>query len=454
MNINLSDHFTYKKLLRFTVSPIMMMIFTSIYSMVDGLFVSNVVGKDEFAALNLIYPVIMVLGSVGFMFGAGGTAIVSKTLGEGDKEKACKYFTLIVIVTAVSGILLGILGIVFIRPVAVLLGADDSMLPNCVLYATIILSALPFFMVQNLFQSFFIAAEKPKLGFLFTVASGVCNIILDALFVAVFRWGLAGAAIATAISQIVGGVAPLVYFIRPNTSLLRFCKTRWYGSVIGKSITNGSSELLSNIAMSLVSMVYNKRLMAINGADGVSAYGVIAYVSFVFVAIFLGYAIGTAPIVGFNYGAQNKSELQSLYGKSLKLIGIAGVAMFGLSLALATPLGYVFFSNEESLRLMTADAMRIYSLCFLFCGFNIFASSFFTALNNGLISAVLSFSRTLVFQLLSVELMSRWLGLEGIWLSCCVAEVLSMIVSVVMLITQGKRYGYIVPKRQQVVETK
>lgn len=441
--ISLSDHFTYKRLLRFTLSPILMMIFSSVYSVVDGVFVSIVAGEIPFKAVNLIYPFVMMLGAFGFMMGAGGTAVVSKTLGEGDKPAAQRYFTFIVLFTAVMGVVLAVVGLFFVEPIARLLGAEGAIFDDAVVYARILLISLPFFMVQNLFQSFFITAEKPKLGFLFTVASGVANMILDALFIAVFKWGIVGAAVATAISQVIGGLAPVVYFARQNGSLLRFVKTKWYGRVLFDSCTNGSSELLSNIAMSLVSMVYNKQLLALVGDDGVGAYGVIMYVSFIFVAIFLGYAVGIAPIVGYNYGAKNKRELQNIFGKSVKLVGGTGVVMFGLSLALSAPLGTLFFANNKALADMTAHAMRLYSFCFLFCGYNIFGSAFFTALNNGPISALLSFARTLVFQLVCVFVMPIWWGLDGVWLSCMAGDLLCCILTVATLLLMNKRYGYI-----------
>lgn len=471
MQIQLSDHFTYRRLLRFVLSPILMMIFTSVYSVVDGLFVSNFAGKTPFASLNFIYPVIMVLGAVGFMFGAGGTAIVSKTLGEGHKTHANRYFTLVVIVTAVCGVVLAVTGIFVVEPLARLMGADGEMVEGdmlyyCVLYARIILVALPFFMLQNLFQSFFITAEKPKLGFVFTIASGVTNIVLDALFVAVFKWGLAGAAAATAVSQAVGGIAPLIYFARQNGSLLRFTKTKWYGRIVAKSCVNGSSELLGNVAMSLVSMIYNAKLMQIAGEDGVSAFGVMMYVQFIFVAIFIGYCIGTAPIIGYDYGAQNREELQNIFKKSMIIIAVVGVAMLALAEGLADVISMMFFNKSmikdgmtadeiaeierqiQVLRPMTANGLRLYSICFIFAGFNMFCSSMFTALNNGLISAVSSFARTLVFQIGAIFVLPLFLGLNGIWLSTVAAEFLTLILSVVLFIANNKRYQYVKLRRK------
>lgn len=470
MQIQLSDHFTYKRLLRFVLSPILMMIFTSVYSVVDGLFVSNFAGDVPFASLNFIYPVIMVLGAVGFMFGAGGTALVSKTLGEGHKTHANRYFTLVVIVTAVCGVVLAVVGIFVVEPLARLMGAEGDMVEGdmlyyCVLYARIILIALPFFMLQNLFQSFFITAEKPKLGFIFTIASGVTNIVLDALLVVGLDLGLKGAAIATAISQTVGGVAPIIYFACKNGSLLRFAKTKWYGRIVAKSCVNGSSELLGNIAMSLVSMIYNAKLMQLAGKNGVSAFGVIMYVQFIFVAIFIGYCIGTAPIIGYDFGAQNRGELQNIFKKSMIFMAVVGVTMLALSEGLADVISMLFFNNSmikpdmseekiaetiaqiQILRPMTANGLRLYSICFIFVGFNMFCSSMFTALNNGLISAISSFARTLVFQISCILVLPIWWGLNGIWLATVVAEFLTFILSAVLFIVNNKRYNYVKIKR-------
>ena len=372
MKIQLSDNFTYGKLLRFCMGPILMMIFTSIYSVVDGFFISNFAGEDPFVAINLIWPILLILGAVGFMFGAGGTAIVSKTLGEGDKKRANEYFTLVVLVNFVVGVVMAC-GLFFaLRPLAVLIGAEGVVLEEAVKYSQILMCAMPFFMLQNLFQSFFITAEKPNLGFIFTVCSGVTNIALDALFIAVFKWGTVGAAVATALAQVVGGILPVIYFACKNSSLLRFTKTRFYGKAILKSCFNGSSELLGNIAMSVVSIIYNWQLLKIAGNDGVAAYGVVMYIAFVFIAIFIGYCLGVAPIVGYNYGAQNRNELQNIFKKSMIVLAVTGIIMCGLSVALAKPIAWIFVRENPELMLMTTRAMRLYSICFLFSGFFMF----------------------------------------------------------------------------------
>ena len=442
MKIQLSDHFTYGKLIRFTIPSIAMMIFTSIYGVVDGFFVSNFVGKAEFAAVNFIFPFLMILGAFGFMFGTGGSALVAKTLGEGDRERANRIFSLLVYVSISVGIVISVLGIIFIRPVAALLGAEGEMLESCVIYGRIILATLVPFMLQIEFQSFFITAEKPKLGFWVTVASGVTNMVLDALLVAVFSMGLVGAALATALSQAVGGIASLIYFMRPNTSLLKLTKANFDGRALLRACTNGSSELMSNISMSLVSMLYNFQLMKYAGEDGVAAYGVLMYVSMIFMAIFIGYSIGTAPLIGYNYGAANHSEMRNLLKKSFIIIGITSVCMLGASIMLASPMSQIFVGYDPELFALTERGFYIYSFSFLFCGVAIFGSSLFTALNNGLISAIISFLRTLVFQVAAVIILPLIFDMDGIWFSIVVAELMAFAVTLCYVVTQKKKYHY------------
>ena len=442
MQIQLSEHFSYQKLLRFTLPSIVMMIFTSIYGVVDGFFVSNYVGKVPFAAVNLIMPFLMVLGTIGFMFGTGGSALVSKTMGEGKPEKARRIFSLLVYVSIILGILLTVFGIIFIRPIAAWLGASGSMLEDCVTYGRIILIALTPFVLQNEFQSFFVAAEKPQLGLFVTIAAGVTNMILDALFVAVFRFGLVGAAAATMLSQMVGGIIPLVYFLLPNKSVLRLVKTKWSGKFLAKACANGSSEMMSNISMSLVSMLYNAQLIKFAGENGVAAYGVLMYVNFVFLAVFIGLSIGSAPIVSYHYGAQNHAELKSLREKSLTVIAVFSISMFLLAQLLAVPFSKIFVGYDTELMNLTCRGFQIYSFVFLFAGINIFGSSFFTALNNGMISALISFLRTLVFQVAAVLIFPIFWKIDGIWLSAVAAECMSVIITVIFLITKRKKYHY------------
>ena len=441
--IRLSDHFSYSKLLRFTLPSICMMVFTSIYGVVDGLFVSNFAGKTPFAAVNLVMPFIMILGGMGFMIGTGGTALVSKLMGEGKKDEANSTFSMMVLFTLLLGIVLSAVGFLTMRPVSYFLGATDAMIGDCVLYGRIVTGFTFAFMLQNVFQSFFIAAEKPRLGLIVTVAAGVTNMVLDALFIAVFDWGVAGAAIATGLSQCVGGVLPLIYFLRPNDSLLRMRPTSLRLRPILQACGNGSSELMSNISSSLVGMLYNFQLMHLIGEDGVSAYGVLMYVQFIFVAIFIGYSIGCAPVVSFHFGAQNHSELKSLLCKSTLLMASGGVLLTIAARLLAAPLARLFVGYDAGLFELTSHAFRLFSWSFLLAGFNIFASGFFTALNNGAISAAISFLRTLVFQTSSVLILPLLLDVDGIWWAITVAEIFAFLISLMFLYLKRNKYHYL-----------
>ena len=442
MKIQLSDHFDTRRLLRFSLPSIVMMVFTSIYGVVDGFFVSNFAGKTAFAAVNFIMPLLMILGCVGFMFGTGGSALISKTLGEGEKQRAGQIFSLIVYASVAVGALLGLIGFIFLRPLARLMGAEGSMLDDCVRYGRIILAAQPFYVLQYEFQCLFATAEKPRLGLYVTVAAGVTNMVLDALFVGVFGWGIAGAAVATGLSQAIGGVIPLIYFARPNSSLLRLGRCRFDGRALIKTCTNGSSEFMSNVSMSLVSMLYNMQLMRYAGEDGISAYGVLMYVSMIFQAIFIGYSVGVAPVVGYHHGAQNQRELHGLLRRSLGVIAACAILMFAAGEALARPLARLFVGYDQALMDMTAHAFVIFSFSFLLSGFSIFGSSFFTALNDGLTSALISFLRTLVFQAAAVLLFPHIWQLDGVWMSIVAAEVMSLLTMAAFLAGKRSKYGY------------
>jgi putative MATE family efflux protein len=442
VRIQLSEHFSYGKLMRFTLPSIAMMIFTSIYGVVDGIFVSNFAGKTPFAAINLIMPYLMLTSVLGFMVGTGGTALISMTLGMGDKKKANEIFSLLTWVCIIGGIVLTALSMVFMRPVAILLGATGQMLEDCVTYGMIVQLALTAYILQYAFQSFCVTAEKPNLSLTMMVVAGVCNILLDALFVAVFRWGLVGAAVATTIAQITGAIIPIVYFICPNSSLLRLGKCRFDGKALLRTFTNGASELMSNLSMSLVSMLYNLQLMAWAGEDGIAAYGVIMYVNFAFMSVYIGFVIGAAPLVGYNHGADNRPELKNIFRKSLILLGAFSLVMTLLAEVTSTPLSKIFVGYDPKLYEITVRGFRIYSLSFLLCGFNLFGSSLFTALNNGLISAVISFFRTLICQIAAVMLLPLVLELDGIWLSIVVAEFAALVLTVICFAKYRKRYHY------------
>lgn len=444
MHIRLSDHFTYRKLLIFTFPSIAMMIFTSIYTVVDGFFVSNFAGKTPFAAVNLIMPVLLILGTVGFMFGTGGTAIVAKTCGEGDIKRANSYFSLFVYVAFAAGVVLAVLGIIFARLIAEVLGASGQLLSDCVVYARIILLALPFFVLQMMFQSFFVAAEKPNLGLGVTITSGVTNMLLDAVLVLLLpqEYKLAGAATATAVSQTIGGVIPLFYFFRENSSILRLGKTEYQGSVILKACINGSSEFMSNVSMNVVGILYNIQLMKYAGENGIAAYGVMMYVSMIFSAAFIGYSIGTAPVISYHYGAGNSSELKNLLRKGLLLMGVFGLSMSVSAEVFAVPLSRIFVGYDRKLLELTVSGFQIFALSFLFMGFGIFASGFFTALNDGVTSAVISFLRTLVLQTATVMILPEFMGINGVWISVVAAEFMAVILGAVFLIGKRNRYHY------------
>ena len=442
MKIQLSDHFTYGKLFRFTFPSIIMMIFTSIYSVVDGFFVSNFAGKTAFASINLIMPFLIILGSLGFMIGTGGTALVSRILGEGDEKKANYYFSMLIWLSLLIGIVLAILGVAFMRPVAVLLGATKEMIDDCVLYGRVVIAFLAPYMLQNVFQSFLIAAEKPNLGLAATLAAGITNMVLDAVLVGVLRWGVCGAALATGISQTIGGLLPFIYFIRPNSSKLHLTKAKFKLRPILQACANGSSELMSNISGSVVGIVYNFQLLKYLGENGISAYGVLMYVQFIFIAIFVGYSIGCAPVVSFHFGAGNHSELQSLLKKSTRIVGSLSIILTVLALTLANPLAKMFVGYDVELLAITSHAFKIFSFSFLLAGFNIFASSFFTALNNGVISAAISFLRTLIFQTSSVLILPLILSVDGLWGANVAAEIFAFVISLAFLVANRKKYHY------------
>ncbi|MEY8412271.1 MATE family efflux transporter [Lachnospiraceae bacterium 62-26] len=442
MKIQLSEHFTYKKMIQFVLPSIVMMIFTSIYGVIDGLFVSNFVGKTAFAAINLIMPLLMGLSALGFMIGTGGSAIVSKALGEGRRDLANQYFSMLVYVSITGGIILAVTGMFLLRPIALLLGASGELIELCVLYGRILLVSLTAFLLQNVFQSFFVTAEKPQLGLKVTIAAGLTNIVLDYLFIAVFRWGIAGAAVATAISETVGGLFPILYFARKNESLLQLVKAPLDLRALGKACANGSSELMTNLSMSIVNSLYNLQLISIAGENGVAAYGTIMYVNFIFIAIFLGYSIGSAPIIGYHYGAGSHDELKNLLRMSLSIVGICGILLILLAQIMAAPLAGIFVGYDSELAAVTCHGFRLYAVSFLICGFNIFGSAFFTALGNGIVSAAISFLRTLVFQTAVLLTLPLILGINGIWLAMAVAEALTLIITVWFLVNRRKQYHY------------
>lgn len=442
MNIKLSDHFDNKKLILFSLPSMCMMIFTSIYSIVDGFFVSNFVGKVPFAAINFLMPVLLILGSIGTIFGTGGSALVAKTLGEGNHEKANKLFTLFIILPGVLGLFITVIGELCFPTMLRTLGAEGEMLQQCILYGRISFLTMAPFMMQYSFQSFFVTAEKPHMGFIFTVVSGLTNIILDAIFIIGFDMGIIGAAVATGISECIGGIAPCIYFAHKNTSLLKLGRTCFDSKAIVKAGANGLSEFVGSISMSVVGMLYNIQLLKYAGEDGIAAYGVLMYVTFIFIAILIGYSIGVSPVISYHYGADNRDELKNLLRRSIYILLVFSVILFGIAELLADPFAEIFVGYDAQLKTMTVSAFRIYSISFLLCGFNIFGSSFFTALNNGLISATISFVRTLIFEVAAVLILPLILGLSGIWGAIIVAETASLVLTLTFIIKKRNVYHY------------
>lgn len=443
MKIQLSDHFTYKRLIRFTVSTVLMLICTSLYSVVDGFFVSNFVGKTPFAAVNLIMPILMGVGTIGFMIGTGGSAIVSITLGEGKRKLANQYFSMLIYSALILSIIFSLIGVIYIRQISTALGATGELLDNCMVYGRILFLALPAFVLQSTFQCFFVTAEKPGLSLKISVISGLTNIVLDFVFIAVLHWGIVGAAVATAIGQLIGGVVPIIYFAKKNNSLLQFAKTQFEAKILLKTFANGSSEMVTNLSASVVNILYNFQLMKFAGESGVAAYGIIMYVNFIFMAVYLGYSIGSAPIISYHYGAQNHNELKNLFEKSLKLVLGAGVFLTLLAEIFNKPLVSIFASYDAELFAMTSHGFRLYCVAFLAMGLNVWGSAFFTSLNNGIVSAVISFMRSLVFQVAAVLVLPTLIGMEGVWFSIVVAEFLALCVTAFFLVTRRKQYHYV-----------
>ena len=441
--IKLSDHFTYGRLIKFVYPPILMFIFLSIYGVVDGLFVSNFVGKVPFAALNLIMPVLIIISGFGYMLCTGGSAVIAKTLGEGKSDLAQKYFSMLVIVTFVLGLIFTILGQIFLKDLAILLGAEGEMLTECIKYGRICLCSMPFYMLQAFFQELFVTAEKPKLGFYLTILAGCINMALDALFILGFGWDLRGAALATAISETVGGLIPVIYFLRPNDSLLRIRKTMMYWRVLGKACTNGLSEFIGSISSSVVAIIFNIQLLKLAGENGVAAYGVIMYVCMIFIGIYIGFTMGVSPIISFNFGAKNHDELKNVFLRCEKLMIATGTGMLIIGFFFARPLASIFVGYDPELLELSVYGLRIYSFSFLLAGVNIFGSALFTALNNGLISGTISFLRTLLFECGAVIILPIFFGLNGIWFSIIVAELSALIITVIFIITNRKRYHYL-----------
>ena len=441
--IQLSDHFTYGRLLRFVFPSIVMLIFTSIYSVVDGLFVSNLVGDNALAAINIVWPLAMMVGAFGFMLGSGGSAEIARAMGQGEPERARRYFTSLVLAVIAIGTVLSVLCCLFMEELSRLFGASDLLLEDCVTYGFIMLAGSVPFMLQSCFQSYLLAAERPKLGLWLTVAAGLTNAVLDYVFIGLMDMGVAGAAWATVAGYLVGGIIPLLYFLLPNKSPLRFTRTHAYPRMLMKSCANGSSELMTNISASAVNVLYNIQVMHLAGEAGVAALSIILYVNFVFISAFIGLGMGAAPLFSYHYGRGNTDELKSLFRKCITVLTVLSVTMAVTSQVFNEPLTRLFVDFDQSLVDMTVHGFRIFAVSFLFAGTNIFGSMFFTALGDGLDSALISFLRTLLFQCGAIWLLPRLWGLDGVWVATTAAELMAICVTVSLFLLRRKRYGYL-----------
>lgn len=439
---DISERLNLPRLFLACVPMILMMISISIYSVVDGFFVSNFAGKIQFAAVNLIYPFIMVVGSLGFMMGTGGTALVAKKMGEGKTEEAKKLFFNCFVVTVALGVVFSSIFVFLLPKIAEGLGADEAMLPYCVDYGRILILGITFFNLQNMFQPFFAASGRPGLGFAITIGAGVANIVFDAIFVAGAGWGCVGAAWGTVIGQVVGGFLPVIYYFAKNKSALRLVPAKMQWGAIFKMGANGLSEFVSQIAVSVLSMIMNVLLMKHYQENGVSAYGIICYVWLIFAATFIGLCMGISPRISYVYGEKNKPELRRLTQRALALFIFAGLFEFIMAEALTVPLSYAYAGYDEGLRQLTCHASFIYSIIYLALGINMFGSSFFTALNNGLVSALLSFARLMLFEAVSVYLCSLFWQGDGIWWGVVIGEALGFVMNFLVIFIHGKRYGY------------
>ena len=441
--VQLSDHFDYRTLIRFTIPSVLMMVISSVYSIVDGLFVSNFAGSDGFAAVNLMMPIAMMISCIGFMAGAGGSALISKTLGEQEAEKAREQFSLIIYLIIGFSLVIGVTVFLLVPQIARMMGAEGAIYDNCVIYGRILISALPAFMLQILFQNFLVVAEKPQMGMVIAISSGVTNIVLDALFIAVFQWGVAGAAIATMLGQTIGGIVPLGYFLLKKNHLLWFTKFKFRWETLKRTCVNGFSAFIGNASNSLVGIVFNLRLMDLMGSDGVVAYGVVMYVTYIVTGVFMGYSTGIAPVFSYNLGSGNAEEIKGLLKRSLVSIAVSALVLVAFVQIFARGLAAIFVSYDENLMILTTTAIRLFNISFLVAGFNIFAAAFFAALNNGVVSSILSLSRTLVFTLGCLFILPAVIGNNGIWLSVTFAEVFSVLVAGYYVVKNREKYQYL-----------
>ncbi len=442
MNTTISQKFTLTSLLKFALPTTIMMVVLSIYTLVDGVFVSNFVGELAFSAINIIFPFISLIFALGIMAATGGNALVANNLGQGDDEKARENFTLIVIFATGLGLLLMMVGIVFNKEIARLLGATPLIEEYARDYLSTLAPFIPLAIWMGFSQILFVTIGKPTLGLIATLVGGITNIIFDYLFIVVMNMGIKGAALGTGLGYSLPGLFFIYYFLFHRKNSLYFVKPRWRARVLLKTFTNGSSEFVANLATSITTFMFNLIILDLAGEQGVAAIGIILYAQFLLMSAFLGYAQGVAPIFSYAYGARDHLQLKKVFSISIRVIILFSLAIASFSYFASSSIVGIFVERQSQVFSLAKNGFSVFSLSFLFMGVNIFSSSLFTAFSNGKISASISFLRTLVFILGYLLFLPRFLGLPGVWLAIPLAEFTTMFFSISYLTIQRKKYHY------------
>lgn len=427
MSHSINQDITPAGLLKFAAPSIVMMVFMSLYTIVDGIFVSRFLGSNALSSLNIVYPVISVAIALSTMLGTGGSAIISKYLGEGKNERAREALTQFVVLTLLLSFVLLILSEMFLTPISRLLGASDVLLADCRLYLGASMLFAPACMLQAVFQSFLVTAGRPGLGLLLMTGAGICNMILDYVLIVPCQMGIAGAALATGIGQCIPAVCGLCFFLFTRQDL-RFCRFTFSAKEILDACYNGSSEMVSQLSNAVITFLFNIVMMSLAGEHGVAAITILLYGQFLFNAVYLGFSIGISPVIGFQYGAGDRTKLRKIYRISFLSVAISSVVIVAAAICFSPTIVAIFTKDQRTFELASVG-FRLFAVNFLFSGINITSSGFFTALSNGKVSALISFSRTLVFIVISLLILPRILGITGAWIAIPVAEFLTLLIS-------------------------
>lgn len=438
----IAQEFNLISLLRFVAPTVVMLVFMSLYQMVDAVFVSKFVGENALSALNIVYPFPSIVIAVSIMLATGGSAIIARNMGEGKEKEAKENFSFIVLVGAVIGVAIATAGILFIEPLIYMLGATPSLYDYCYEYLFILVLSVPLSVFQMLFQSFFVTAGKPHLGLTLTVLGGVSNIVLDYVFIVLCGFGVSGAALATSIGYSIPGLFGLIYFAVSRKGTLYFVKPVFRWGVLFKCCINGSSEMVNNLAVAVTTFLFNVLMLKYEGEAGVAAITIVLYAQFLMTSAFMGFSSGIAPVVSFNYGSGNVRQLKKIFKISVWVIAVVSAAVFVIAETCSDVVIMVFTPAGSEVFGLTKYGFAIFSFSFLCTGMNIFASALFTAFSNGKISAILSFLRTFVFLTACLLFLPLFWGVDGIWLAVPVAEVMALFVSVYYLVRFKKVYQY------------